>query len=48
MGIGGVYHSASKKYLQIYLDEYSFRYNRRNQRELMFPSLLAVVSERAS
>jgi len=28
-GIGGVYHSVSKKYLQSYLDEYSFRYNRR-------------------
>ena len=28
-GIGGVYHSVSRKYLQSYLDEYTFRYNRR-------------------
>src|SRR5271166_1017808 len=28
-GIGGVYHSVSQKHLQSYLDEYSFRYNRR-------------------
>jgi transposase-like protein len=28
-GIGGVYHSVSPKYLQTYLDEYTFRYNRR-------------------
>jgi len=29
-GIGGVYHSVSAKYLQSYLNEYSFRYNRRD------------------
>jgi transposase len=46
-GIGGVYHSVSKKYLQTYLDEYSFRYNRRNQGQPMFTSLLEQVSERA-
>src|SRR6266446_3055725 len=28
-GIRGVYHSVSDKYLQTYLDEYGFRYNRR-------------------
>lgn len=27
-GIGGVYHSVSAKYLQDYLNEYAFRYNR--------------------
>jgi transposase len=47
-GIGGVYHSVSKKYLQSYLDEYSFRYNRRAAGQPMFTSLLAEVSERAS
>lgn len=47
-GIGGVYHSVSKKYLQTYLDEYSFRYNRRNAGQPMFTSLLEQVSERAS
>lgn len=47
-GIGGVYHSVSQKYLQTYLDEYSFRYNRRTANEPMFVSLLEQVSERAS
>jgi hypothetical protein len=46
-GIGGVYHSVSKKYLQTYLDEYSFRYNRRDEGQPMFTSLLAQVSEQA-
>lgn len=46
-GIGGVYHSVSQKYLQSYLDEYSFRYNRRDQGNLIFKSLLDQVSERA-
>jgi transposase len=45
--IGGVYHSVSVKYLQSYCDEYSFRYNRRNEGQPMFTSLLAQVSERA-
>jgi transposase-like protein len=47
-GIGGVYHSVSRKYLPTYLDEYSFRYNRRTAGQPMFTSLLAEVSERAS
>ncbi len=46
-GIGGVYHSVSQKYLQNYLDEYSYRYNRRDQGNLIFTSLLKRVSERA-
>jgi len=46
-GIGGVYHSVSKKYLQTYLDEYSFRYNHRNEQRPMFISLLEQVSEQA-
>ena len=46
-GIGGVYHSVSAKYLQSYCDEYSFRYNRRNEGKPMFTSLLEQVSERA-
>ncbi|MGB7135852.1 MAG: IS1595 family transposase, partial [Acidobacteriaceae bacterium] len=44
-GIGGVYHSVSRKYLQSYLDEYSFRYNRRFAEEPMFVSLLDQISE---
>jgi transposase-like protein len=46
-GIGGVYHSVSQKYLQTYLDEYSFRYNRRASGNLIFPAMLAKVSEKA-
>src|SRR5258708_5191948 len=47
-GIGGVYHAVSKKYLQSYLDEYSFRYNRRDRGNLIFTSILERVFERAS
>lgn len=47
-GIGGVYHSVSAKYLQSFLDEYSFRYNRRDSGNLFFSSLLARVGEMAS
>jgi len=46
-GIGGVYHQVSQKYLQTYLDEYSFRYNRRDQGNLIFISLLKRVAELA-
>jgi len=47
-GIGGVYHSVSRKYLQSYLDEYSFWYNRRFSQEPMFVSLLDQISERVN
>ena len=47
-GIGGVYHQVSQKYLQTYLDEYYFRYNRRDQGNLIFTSILERVFERAS
>ena len=47
-GIGGVYHQVSRKYLQTYLDEYSFRYNRRDKGNLIFSEILTKVSERAS
>jgi len=47
-GIGGVYHSVSAKYLQSYLDEYSFRYNRREFGNLIFPALLQRASEMVS
>jgi transposase len=46
-GIGGVYHSVSQKYLQSYLDEYSYRYNRRDRGNLIFKAILAEVSEQA-
>src|ERR1700685_3342230 len=47
-GIGGVYHSVSAKHLQSYLDEYSFRYNRRDSGNLVFSSLLLRGGEMAS
>jgi transposase-like protein len=47
-GIGGVYHAVSEKYLQTYLNEYAFRYNRRDQGNLIFESFLKRVVELAS
>jgi len=47
-GIGGVYHQVSQKYLQTYLNEFSFRYNRRDQGNLIFTSLLKRVAELAA
>ncbi len=47
-GIGGVYHSVSAKYLQTYLNEYAFRYNRRDQGNLLFKRILEQVSQQAS
>lgn len=44
MGILGVYHGVSQKYLQTYLDEYAFRANHRNLETPMFFSLLTRVS----
>ena len=46
-GIGGVYHSVSQKYLQSYMDEYSFRYNHRNDEQAMFTSFLGQISKAA-
>ena len=42
-GIGGVNHAVSAKYLQQYLNEYAFRYNRRQQEQPMFESFLAQI-----
>jgi transposase-like protein len=47
-GIGGVYHSVSPKYLQTYLDEYTFRYNRRHEGNQQFRTILSRVSEQVS
>jgi len=46
-GINGVYHAVSPKYLQSYLNEYSFRYNHRKSQTPMFHLLLRRVSEMA-
>ena len=47
-GIGGVYHSVSPEYLQSYLDEYCFRYNRRHNGNLQFKSILERASRNVS
>ncbi len=44
-GIGGVYHSVSPEYLQTYLDEYCFRYNRRHEGNLQFKAILERASQ---
>jgi hypothetical protein len=46
-GIRGVYHAISAEYLQNYLDEYAFRYNRRNSDEPMFWAILNRVQKGA-
>jgi transposase len=44
-GISGVYHSVGSHYLQTYLNEYSFRYNRRFDTQPMFVSFLKQISK---
>jgi transposase len=46
-GIEGVYHSVSREYLQSYLNEYSFRYNRRNADKPMFTCFWEQVIAKA-
>jgi len=45
-GIGGTYHAVSEKYLQSYLDEYTFRYNHRNDGRAMFAQVVRRAAER--
>ena len=40
-GVRGAYHGVSQKWLQGYLNEYVWRYNRRDQPGSMFHALLA-------
>jgi len=44
-GVRGVYHSISGEYLQNYLDEYAFRYNRRFSSKPMFWAMLDRVQK---
>jgi transposase len=46
-GIKGVYRRVSPKYLQTYLNEYVFRYNRRHDEQPMFLSFLGQVERHA-
>ena len=43
-GISGVYHAVSQKYLQDNLNEYAFRYNRRDSETPMFRAILDRAS----
>ena len=36
----GIHHSCDKNYLQTYIDEYTFRFNNRNQRAKIFNSII--------
>jgi transposase len=47
-GIRGVYHSVSPDYLQTYLDEFTFRYNRRHDGNQQFRAILKRVAERVA
>lgn len=42
-GIAGVYHSVSAKHLQTYVNEYSFRYNHRDDERPMYRSVISRV-----
>lgn len=42
-GVNGVYHAVSQKYLQRYINEYSFRYNHRKDERPMFLTILGKV-----
>jgi transposase len=44
-GVRGVYHAISVQYLQDYLNEYAFRYNRRHSRQPMFWAMLDRVQK---
>ena len=44
-GIDGVYHAVSQKHLQAYLNEYAFRYNRRDNGPAMFGAFLSRIGE---
>jgi transposase len=45
-GLRGVYHSVGHHYLQSYLNEFTFRYNRRFDVQPMFISFLKQVEKR--
>jgi len=42
-GISGVYHAVSEKYLQNYINEYSFKYNHRKDEKPMFLTVLGKI-----
>lgn len=46
-GIRGAYKHTSKKYLQLYINEYAFRWNNRENQSMMFQNLLTSVSSKS-
>ncbi len=46
--IDGTYHHVTAKHLPEYVDEYSFRYNHRNDEEPMFKTMMAQVVRHSS
>jgi len=46
-GIDGVYHKVNREYLQSYLNEYAFRYNRRKDEKPMFWAFLERLTTTA-
>jgi len=44
--VRGAHHAVSYKWLQGYLNEWTWRYNRRDSRESMFHDLLALAVNR--
>jgi transposase len=47
-GVRGVYHSVSAKWLQGYLNEYVWRYNRRDKGRAMFLDLIEAAASPAA
>lgn len=47
-GIRGVYRNVSHKYLQMYLNEYAFRFNRRGRQSPMFHYFMQRVTRKVS
>jgi hypothetical protein len=43
--VRGVYHSVSRKWLQGYVNEYVWRYNRRDNGRVMFRELLEEATK---
>ena len=41
----GIHHHCSKEHLQDYLDEYHYRYNRRNHMDTIFDNLICRMAK---